>query len=94
MRKYELVCIVHPDQDEAALNGLIEKIKGWVGEAGGTVDKVDLWGRRNLAYMIRKQKEGQYVLLNISLPASATIALDQNMRYLEPVIRYMITVVD
>ncbi len=94
MRKYELVCIVHPEQDEAALNGIIEKIKGWVGEAGGTVDKVDLWGRRNLAYMIRKQKEGQYVLLNISLPASAMIALDQNLRYLEPVIRYMITVVD
>lgn len=94
MRKYELVCIVHPEQDETAFNGVIEKIKGWVGEAGGTVDKVDLWGRRNLAYMIRKQKEGQYVLLNISLPADATTALDQNLRYLEPVIRYMITVVD
>jgi small subunit ribosomal protein S6 len=94
MRKYELVCIVHPEQDETAFNGIIEKIKGWIVEAGGTVDKIDLWGRRTLAYMIRKQKEGQYVLLNISLPASATTALDQNLRYLEPVIRYMITVVD
>lgn len=94
MRKYELVCIVHPEQDETAFNGIIEKIKGWVVEAGGAVDKIDLWGRRNLAYMIRKQKEGQYVLLNVSLPAGATTALDQNLRYLEPVIRYMITVVD
>jgi small subunit ribosomal protein S6 len=94
MRKYELVCIVHPDQDEAAFAAVIEKIEGWIKESGGTTDKVDVWGRKRLAYIIRKQKEGQYVLLNISLPPDATAALDQNLRYLEPVIRYMITLVD
>lgn len=94
MRNYELVCIIHPDQDEAAFAGIIEKIKGWIIEVGGTVDKVDVWGRKRLAYIIRKQKEGQYVLFNISLPPAATIPLDQNLRYLEPVIRYMITLVD
>jgi len=94
MRKYEIVCIVHPDQDEAAFNGIIEKIKGWVVEAGGSVDKVDVWGRKPLAYKIRKQKEGQYVLFNITLPAAAAPALDQNLHYLETVIRYMLIVVD
>jgi small subunit ribosomal protein S6 len=94
MRKYELVCIIHPDQDETAFNGVIEKVKGWITEVGGTVDKIDVWGRKRLAYAIRKQKEGQYVLFNISLPPASTTTLDQNMRYLEPVIRYMITVVD
>lgn len=94
MHKYELVCIIHPDQDEASFNGIVEKVKGWIAEASGTVDKVDVWGRKRLAYSIRKQKEGQYVLFNVTLPPAATAALDQNLRYLEAVIRYMITVVD
>jgi small subunit ribosomal protein S6 len=91
MRKYELVCVIHPDLDENALNGLIEKVKGWVAEIDGSVDKIDLWGRRRLAYSIKKQREGQYVLFNLSLPPTATAALDQNLRFLEPVMRYMFT---
>ena len=94
MRKYELVCIIHSDLDETAFNGIIEKVKGWIVDAGGSVDKVDIWGRKRLAYIIKKQREGQYVLFNVSLPAAATAGLDQNMRFLEPVLRYMITAVE
>ena len=94
MRKYELVCIVHPELDEAGFNGIIEKVKGWIAEFGGTVDKVDIWGRKRLAYLVRKQREGQYVLFNVTLPATATATLDQNLRFQEPVIRYMITAVE
>ncbi len=94
MRKYELVCIVHPDLDDAAFNGVIDKVKGWIGDTGGSVDKVDVWGRKRLAYSIKKQREGQYVLFNATMPTNGTTALDQNLRFLEPVIRYMITVVD
>lgn len=94
MRKYELVCIVHPDSDETAFNGVTEKVKEWVAESGGNVDKVEVWGRKRLAYLIKKQREGQYVLFNLTLPAPGTTALDQNLRFLEPVIRYMLTVVD
>ncbi len=94
MRKYELVCVVHPDLDEAAFNAVIEKVKGWVAEAKGTVDKVDVWGRRRLAYALKKQREGQYVLFNLSLEPATAITLDQNLRFQEPVLRYMITVVE
>lgn len=94
MRKYELVCILHPDLDEAAFNAALEKIKGWVVESKGTVDKVEVWGRKRLAYVIKKQKEGQYVLLNVTLPPEATAVLDQNLRFLEAMIRYMLTVVE
>jgi small subunit ribosomal protein S6 len=94
MRKYELVCIAHPDLDETAFNGVIEKVKGWIADAGGTVDKIDVWGRKRLAYSIKKQREGQYVLFNVTMPSTGTAALDQNLRFLEPVIRYMITFVD
>jgi small subunit ribosomal protein S6 len=94
MRTYELVCIIHPDLDETAFNAALEKIKGWIVETGGTVDKVDVWGQKRLAYIIRKQKQGQYVLFNVTLPPAAVAVLDQNLRFLEPVIRYMLTLVD
>lgn len=93
MRNYELVCIVQPDLDETAFNGVVDKVKGWITEAGGNVDKVDVWGKRKLAYLIRKQREGHYVLLSVSLPADATAALERNIRFLEPVMRYMLTAV-
>jgi small subunit ribosomal protein S6 len=94
MRKYELVCIVHPDLDEIAFNGIIEKVKGWVLETSGSVDKVEVWGRKRLAYSIKKQREGQYVLFNLSLVPTATTTLEKNLRFLEPVIRYMLIAVD
>ena len=94
MRKYELVCILHPDLDETAFNDALDKIKGWVGESEGVVDSVDIWGRRKMAYMIRKQLEGQYILLNASMLPSATAELERKLRFLEPVMRYMLVLVN
>jgi small subunit ribosomal protein S6 len=93
MRNYELVCIVQPDLDETAFNETVDRLKGWVTEAGGDISKVDIWGKRRLAYLIRKQREGHYVLLNLSLPAEATNDLERNIRFLEPVMRHMLTAV-
>ena len=93
MRSYELVCIVQPDLDETAFNEVVDRVKAWVTDAGGEVSKVDVWGKRKLAYLIRKQREGQYVLLDLSLPAEATTDLERNVRFLEPVMRHMLTVV-
>jgi small subunit ribosomal protein S6 len=92
MRKYELVCVIQPDLDENAFNGVIEKVKGWVSESGGSVDKVDVWGRRKLAYLIKKHREGQFVLLNVTLNPSAASGLERNLRYQEPILRHMLSV--
>ena len=92
MRSYELVCIVQPDLDETAFNEAVDKVKGWIADAGGKVDKTDVWGKRKLAYLIQKQREGQYVLLNITMPPEATAELERNIRFLEPVMRHMLTV--
>lgn len=92
MHNYELVCIVHPDLDENAFKGVVEKVSTWVTEAGGTIEKLDVWGRRRMAYTIRKQREGQYVVLNISLPAAATAELERNLRFQESILRSMLTV--
>jgi small subunit ribosomal protein S6 len=94
MRTYEVVLIVHPDLDETAFNGVIEKVKGWIATGGGSVAKVDVWGKRRMAYAIRKQREGQYVLITAEFAPAFSAELDRNLRFLEPVIRYMITVVE
>ena len=93
MRNYELVCLVEPDLDEAAFNPLVERVKGWVAEGGGSVDKVDNWGKRRLSYMIRKQRDSNYLVFNLSLQPTATSALEQNLRYTESVMRHMLTLV-
>ena len=93
MRKYELVCIVQPELDETAFKGVVDRVSGWINEAGGSVDKVDLWGRRRLAYEIRKQREGQYVLMNVTLDPRSAGTLERNIRFLEPVMRHMLTAV-
>ena len=93
MRKYELVCLIQPDLDEAAVTGIVERVKGWVTESGGSIDKVDMWGKHRLAYMIRKQRESTYVLFNVSMLPTATSSLEQNLRYTETVMRHMLTLV-
>ena len=93
MRNYELVCLVEPDLDEAAFSALVERVKGWVVEGGGSVDKVDNWGKRRLAYLIRKQRDSNYLIFNLSLQPTATSALEQNLRYTESIMRHMLTLV-
>ena len=94
MREYELIFIVHPDLDETATNEVVERVKSWITEAGGTVNKVDPWGKRKLAYPIRKQNEGQYFFLLIQIAPSDVAELERNLRFLEPVMRFLITVVE
>jgi small subunit ribosomal protein S6 len=94
MREYELVYIVHPDLDESAFKELIEKVNSWITDAGGTITKVDLWGKRRMAYAIRKQKEGQYVLVHTQMEPSFGATLERNLRLMEPVMRFLLTSVE
>lgn len=92
MRTYEVVLIVNPELDEDALNGVVDRVKNWITESGGTVTKVDMWGKRRMAYIIRKQREANYVLIVAELNPSSTAELERNLRFLEPVMRYMLIV--
>jgi small subunit ribosomal protein S6 len=93
MHKYELVCVFQPDLDETSFNGVLDRVKGWVSESGGNVDKVDVWGKRRMAYSIRKHRDGHYVLLNITLNPKSASGLEQNIRYQEMILRHMLTFV-
>jgi small subunit ribosomal protein S6 len=91
MREYELMFIVHPDLDENAFNDVVKRISGWITDDGGEVAKTEVWGKRPLAYSIRKQREGQYVLMYAKMSPKLGATLDRNLRYLEPVMRFMLT---
>ena len=93
MRNYELIFIVHPDLDEAAYSDIVERVQGWITDAGGEVTKVDLWGKRKLAYPINKQTEGQYVYMETSMEPAENVELERNLGLLEPVMRYLIALV-
>ena len=93
MRNYELMCIIQPDLDETAMNGVLDKVKGWITDSGGNVDKAEVWGRRRMAYSINKHREGQYVLLNVTMNPAATSELERNLRYQEAIMRHMLSVI-
>lgn len=94
MREYELVFIVHPDLDETAFKEVVDKVQAWITDAGGSITKVDLWGKRRLAYDIKKQREGQYVLMNAQMDPKFTAELERNFRFMEPVMRFLVTLVE
>lgn len=92
MREYELTYIVHPELDESAFNEVLERVKSWIQESGGEVIKADHWGKRTLAYPIRKQTEGQYMFLDIRIDPKFGAELERNLRFLEPVLRFLLIV--
>ncbi len=94
MRDYELILITHPELEESAFNEAITRVQGWITEANGEITKTELWGKRKLAYPIRKLTEGYYVFMNIKMDPKFSATLDRNLRFLEPVIRYLVVAKD
>jgi small subunit ribosomal protein S6 len=91
MRDYEVVFILQADLDEATTTGLIEKVTSWIKDAGGAVEKVEDWGKRRMAYVIRKQREGHYVLVKAQMAPAYVGELERNLQFQEPVLRFLIT---
>jgi len=94
MRNYELVFIVHPELDENATQEVVDKVTNWISGNGGKVEKVEPWGKRKLAYEIRKQKDGQYFLIQAQMDPSSVKELERNIRYLESILRHLITIIE
>ena len=89
MNKYESVLIARQDLGASQVSSLVDSLKQVVAEQGGEVVRVDNWGLKNLAYRIKKNRKGHYVLLNISSPAQAVAEYERVMRVNEDIIRYM-----
>ena len=89
MRHYEIVFMVHPDQSEQVA-GMIERYTGSITEAGGTVHRLEDWGRRQLAYPINKLHKAHYVLMNVEAGQAVIDELETAFRYNDAVLRNMI----
>ena len=94
MANYESVLIARQDLGASQVNSLVENLSEVLKREGGEVVKVDNWGLKNLAYRIKKNRKGHYVLLNIAAPAKAIFEYERLMRLNEDVIRYMTIKVD
>lgn len=87
MHQYELMVILDPEIDERTVAPSLDKFLNVVRNDGGTIDKVDVWGRRRLAYEINKKTEGIYAVVDFTANASATAELDRQLKLSEAVMR-------
>lgn len=90
MKKYELCVVYSPSLDEEALNTAKEGVKALIERFGGTVENVDDWGKKRLAYEIQKVNEGFYNFVTFSAETSAPAEIEARMRINEKVLRYLI----
>lgn len=93
-KQYELVYIASPDATEDQLAELQSIVEGIVTRAGGVVDKVDVWGRRRLAYPIGRFKEGHYVVVLFSSEGTLVKELDRRLKVNDVIVRHLIVRVD
>ena len=90
MNKYEVVYIIDPAVEEEARKALIAKFNELITGNGGSVDKVEEWGKRRLAYAIDYKTEGYYVLVNFQAEADLPKELERNLQISDSVIRYQV----
>ncbi len=85
--QYELMVILDPEIDERTVAPSLDKFLNVIRNDGGTIDKVDIWGRRRLAYEIQKKSEGIYAVVNFTASSDATVELDRQLKLSEAVLR-------
>jgi small subunit ribosomal protein S6 len=87
MRKYEVMVILDPSLDDRTIAPSLDTFLSVIKKAGGSVDKVDIWGRRRLAYEIEKHAEGIYAVIDLRSEPSAVLELDRQLNLNESVLR-------
>jgi small subunit ribosomal protein S6 len=87
MRQYELMIILDPESDERNIQPALDKMLAVVSKDGGSVDNVDVWGRRRLAYDIKKKSEGIYAVVKLTAESATAQELDRQLGLNETVMR-------
>jgi len=87
MRPYEVMVIFDPDTEERSVQPTLEQYLTVVTKGGGTVDNLDIWGRRRLAYEIQKKSEGIYAVINLTAQPDDVKELDRQFRINESIMR-------
>ena len=89
MANYESVLIARQDLGASQVSNIVSDLSDVMKKEGGEVVRVDNWGLKNLAYRIKKNRKGHYVVMNIAAPANAIAEFERIMRFNEDIIRYM-----
>ena len=91
MRDYELLYIMPPDSEEGQLEAVRSRIRSVIEGQGGSVEKVDVWGRRRMAYEINGHRDGHYTLIQFKMPPAGRTELEHTLRLTEGIMRHLIT---
>ena len=89
MRIYEELFILKPDATEEEVSGLVSQLEGVITSSGGTIDKIDKWGVRKLAYKVQKKAEGFYVLMVFHCEPAASKEVERRLRVSDMVMKHM-----
>ena len=87
MHKYELMVILDPSLDDRTVTPMLDKFLTVIPNQGGTVDKVDIWGRRRMTFQIQKHSEAVYAVINLTCSPAAVTELDRQLKLNESVLR-------
>jgi len=87
MHQYELMVILDPEIDARTVATSLDKFLNVIRNDGGTIEKVDIWGKRRMAYEINKKNEGIYAVVNFTSNSAATVELDRQLSLSEAVMR-------
>jgi small subunit ribosomal protein S6 len=87
MRRYEMMVILDPELEERTVAPSLETFLNVIRQSGGSVDKVDIWGRRRLAYEIQKKADGIYAVIDMTCEPAAVKELDRQLNINEAVLR-------
>jgi small subunit ribosomal protein S6 len=88
MRKYETIFILDPDLEDEEAQKVIEKVKGIISQSNGEIIRIEDWGKRKLAYKVKKKTRGHYILIHFSGQPALLNELERNFRVMDPVIKY------
>ena len=88
MRKYETIFILDPDLEEEQALSTIEKVKGIITQANGEILKAEDWGKRKLAYDVKKKSKGHYILIHFLGSPALLSELERNFRVMDAVIKF------
>jgi len=94
MNQYELGVIISARLDEENQNSELEKVQALITRFSGTIDKVDSWGRRKLAYPIQKQTDGVYTFITFSSESTTPAEIESRLRIMESVLRFLVIRLD
>ena len=94
MRDYELVLVVSPEVGDEGFPATVDRVSKFIKDRGGEIKNMDQWGRRRLAYPIRRQTEGFYAVAQISLDPQAVRPLEGSLDLAEDVLRHLVVKVE